>query len=213
MVGTIRLSGRAFYQYTWRRAGEPYPRPTVSRRMAFEHWESMNRGLDLWARYLPPEWEASPTDPALQIAKAASLELAFGAALMAGRHLEAFEIGLLLRAEGRATLALDAATLDNLYLAAALEAVHEVWQTTPGLAGLCLEGLDAPQRARLAEVVAALGGDRPLVPVSAQDVPHAAHPGYLVLTLREFQRAPFLARGCPPGLVFSLEGLLRVFRL
>ena len=210
--GALRLSSRTYYQYVWRRHGEPYPRPTLSRRLPLADWEAMNRGLDLWSRHLPAEWRDPVSDgPSVRSAKRAYLELSFAAAIVGNRHLEAFDIGLHLQTFGANRLTLGDDALRNLFVSASLEALHEVYLTVPELSGLCLEGFDEGVRASLVDVLAGFTSERGLTVALAKDVSPAALPSYLVLTHRDFQRWRFLALGCSPGLVYSFETLTRVF--
>jgi glycosyltransferase involved in cell wall biosynthesis len=210
-LGSVRLSARGFYQYVWRRHGEPYPRPTLSRHLPLEHWDAMNRGLDLWSRYLPPAALGAPESPALRVAKRAYLELAFAAATTGGRHLEAFDIGLYLQTFGDNRLTLGDEVLKDLLALAVLEALYEVYQTVPELSGLCLHGFDDDNYATLATILTGFTSGRKLAVRAAGAVAPPALPDHLVLTHREFQRARFVAQGCAPGLVYSWESLNRVF--
>jgi Glycosyl transferase family 2 len=212
--GAVRLTSRAFYRYVWARPGDPYPRPTVSRRMTFDHWEAMSRGLDLWSRYLPAAWlgEAPPDSP-FRAEKRSFLELAMAAAIASGRSLEAFDIARTLKAESDYHLDLKEDGVANLCLLATIEALYRIIETVPELRGLCIQGFDSAFRTLFESTMAGFGRGRAVSVVSVQEVPPDALKNYLMLTSLDIQRLQFLGQGCAPALVYSLEGLRRAFRL
>jgi glycosyltransferase involved in cell wall biosynthesis len=210
--GAIRSCGRTFYRYVFSRQDEPYPRATLSSRLPFKDWAALCRGFDLWARYLPAEWlPKRPENSPVEVMRHSFLELAISSAIARNRPLEAFDIALTLKADAGYTLPMIADAISNLCLNAMIEALHEVLQSVPEAAGLCVQGFEDAFCASLQQNFAAFGHGRvaPVVPVVR--VPTEALRHHVVLTPRETERPFFFEHGCAPGLVYSLERLLRVF--
>jgi glycosyltransferase involved in cell wall biosynthesis len=209
--GSVRFSPRSFYGYVSDRAGVPDRRATFSRTMGLQHWESINRALDLWLRYLPPEWLGQPNhDSPYHRSKRTYLSMAFQTAARNARFLEAFEIALLLKAYGQHDLPLLPFDVERVCSAAALEALREIAQSVPEVAGLAIQGFDDGYRDELAAMMAGAAG-RAAPVVLAKDLAADALGRHMVLTRRDFERRQLLGRGSPPGLTYSLEDLMRVF--
>jgi hypothetical protein len=185
--------------------------------MALQHWESIERGLDLWSRHLPTAWlGAVPQNSPLHESKHVYREMAFMAAARDGRFLEAFDLGLALRSRPEAgdyRLPPTPEQLSGIFLGAIVEALHDIYQTVPELRGLALHGFDAAFQDALCRTMAGFTRGRPVGIVSAETLAPAELPRHMILTRHNFERANLLARGCLPGLIYSLQDLNRVFHL
>lgn len=209
-AGAIRFTGRSFYRYVASRSDEPFPRPTFGTTMAFEVWEAIRRSLGLWSRLLPADGPArAPT--IFDESDRTFRELSFNAAVQAHRHLEAFHVALDLATDPDYRIHTSEAALGAVCTGAAIESLHQVLASMPELDGIAVDGFEPPAVRELGERMAQLGGNRPSPVVPAAQLPGAALARHLVLTMRDFQRAAYLVRGCPPGTVYSLESLLRAF--
>jgi hypothetical protein len=212
MFGSVRLCAQPFYSYVADRGGSHEQRATFGRTMGLQHWESINRALDLWARHLPPAWVGQRDVLAPYWGnKHLYLAMAYQAAARTGRFLEAFDIGLWLQALGKTELPLPPSDVVRVSSAAALEALHMVLQTVPELAGLALHGFAPGFRDELAGMMAGFSGRTPLL-VLARELAPDVLARHVVLTQRDFERRQMLGQGSPPGLTYSMEDLLRVFR-
>ncbi|MEJ0067496.1 MAG: glycosyltransferase [Pseudomonadota bacterium] len=209
--GAIRLSSRPFYRYVSRRADDTFPRLTVASRMSQSTWETMDRGIDLWSRYLPATEHAAASPNAASAAMKIGLrELSLSAAVTDNRLIEGFDIALALSADRSYQLPMTSEAIQHLCIRAAIEAVHDIYQSVPELSGICTDGFAAGFPAFLAANFTTLTSGRP-VPVVAPPLTPETAGRHLILTMRETQRHAYIAGGCAPALVYSFERLLQVY--
>jgi len=210
--GSIRLSSRPFYNFVHRRVDEPAARSNFGRTMPLADWDSIDRALDLWVRYMPPEWVGSvPATSPYHHSRYLYRAMAFAAAVRAGRLLEAFDLALVL---GASKGPVSKEELEHLFWGASMEALFRIFETVPEFDGLAL-GADVDDRLRgdLERVFVRLGGDTAPKVRSARELDAASRGRWAVLTWTDFERRRMLAEGSLPGLTYCLEDFGRIFRL
>ncbi|MBI3516940.1 MAG: hypothetical protein HY060_23155, partial [Proteobacteria bacterium] len=135
---------------------------------------------------------------------------AFKLAMVDSRFLDAFDIALLLGSAAIDPL-LEPERWPGLTFGAAIDAVCRTVATVPDAPGLLLDGGFGPPHDALVAFIAGLPHGRTLKVerFEAADAPRT----HVVLAADDARRAARLAEGHRPGLTFSLESLLPLFRL